>query len=62
MSRPTIFDVAKVAGVSIKTVSRVVNREPNVRASTGNASKMRSPCSNTGQTNPRETWRATART
>jgi len=34
MSRPTIFDVAKVAGVSIKTVSRVVNDEPNVRAST----------------------------
>lgn len=32
--RPTIFDVAKVAGVSIKTVSRVVNHEPNVRAST----------------------------
>jgi len=34
MSRPTIFDVAKVAGVSIKTVSRVVNNEPNVREST----------------------------
>ena len=34
MSRPTIFDVAKVAGVSIKTVSRVVNHEPNVRDST----------------------------
>jgi LacI family transcriptional regulator len=34
MAKPTIFDVAKVAGVSIKTVSRVVNREPNVRAST----------------------------
>ena len=34
MSRPTIFDVAKVAGVSIKTVSRVVNHEPNVREST----------------------------
>ncbi|MBT8088668.1 MAG: LacI family DNA-binding transcriptional regulator [Gammaproteobacteria bacterium] len=34
MPRPTIFDVAKVAGVSIKTVSRVVNREPNVRTST----------------------------
>jgi len=34
MSRATIFDVAKLAGVSIKTVSRVVNREPNVRAST----------------------------
>lgn len=33
-NRPTIFDVAKVAGVSIKTVSRVVNREPNVREST----------------------------
>ncbi len=34
MSRSTIFDVAKLAGVSIKTVSRVVNREPNVRSST----------------------------
>ncbi|MEM7081649.1 MAG: LacI family DNA-binding transcriptional regulator [Pseudomonadota bacterium] len=30
----TIDDVARLAGVSIKTVSRVVNREPNVRAST----------------------------
>lgn len=30
----TIHDVAKQAGVSIKTVSRVVNREPNVRKST----------------------------
>ncbi|MBT8132282.1 MAG: LacI family DNA-binding transcriptional regulator [Gammaproteobacteria bacterium] len=34
MPKPTIFDVAKLAGVSIKTVSRVVNREPNVREST----------------------------
>lgn len=34
MSKPTIFDVAKLASVSIKTVSRVVNREPNVRKST----------------------------
>ena len=34
MSKTTIFDVAKAAGVSIKTVSRVVNREPNVRPST----------------------------
>ena len=34
MSRSTIFDVANLAGVSIKTVSRVVNKEPNVRAST----------------------------
>jgi len=34
MKKTTIFDVAKRAGVSIKTVSRVVNREPNVRAST----------------------------
>ncbi len=30
----TINDVAKMAGVSIKTVSRVVNREPNVREKT----------------------------
>ncbi|MDH3612777.1 MAG: LacI family DNA-binding transcriptional regulator [Gammaproteobacteria bacterium] len=34
MPRANIFDVAKLAGVSIKTVSRVVNHEPNVRAST----------------------------
>ena len=34
MSRATIFDVATRAGVSIKTVSRVVNNEPNVREST----------------------------
>ena len=32
--RATIEDVASLAGVSIKTVSRVVNREPNVRVST----------------------------
>jgi LacI family transcriptional regulator len=30
----TIYDVARVAGVSIKTVSRVLNREPNVRPAT----------------------------
>lgn len=34
MSRSTIFDVASLAGVSIKTVSRVVNGEPNVSAGT----------------------------
>lgn len=34
MSKVTIFDVATRAGVSIKTVSRVVNNEPNVRSST----------------------------
>ena len=32
--RTTIFDVAREAGVSIKTVSRVVNNEPNVRDAT----------------------------
>ena len=30
----TIFNVAEAAGVSIKTVSRVMNREPNVREKT----------------------------
>lgn len=34
MQRATIFDVANLAGVSIKTVSRVVNDEPNVRPAT----------------------------
>lgn len=34
MPRPTIDDVASLAGVSIKTVSRVVNHEPNVREAT----------------------------
>jgi LacI family transcriptional regulator len=32
--RRTIDDVARLAGVSIKTVSRVLNREPNVRQQT----------------------------
>jgi LacI family transcriptional regulator len=31
-AKPTIYDVAGLAGVSIKTVSRVFNKEPNVRA------------------------------
>ena len=34
MPKATIDDVAELAGVSIKTVSRVVNREPNVRDTT----------------------------
>ena len=34
MSKANINDVAGLAGVSIKTVSRVVNKEPNVRAGT----------------------------
>ena len=35
-TKATIFDVAERAGVSIKTVSRVVNNEPNVRERTRN--------------------------
>lgn len=34
MAKATIDDVAELAGVSIKTVSRVVNGEPNVREAT----------------------------
>ena len=34
LKRPTIHDVARVAGVSIKTVSRVLNQAPNVRGLT----------------------------
>lgn len=33
-AQATVFDVAELAGVSIKTVSRVVNCEPYVRATT----------------------------
>jgi LacI family transcriptional regulator len=33
-AKVTITDVARQAGVSIKTVSRVINREPNVRKAT----------------------------
>ncbi len=33
-NKATVFDVAKLAGVSIKTVSRVVNSEPHVGAKT----------------------------
>ncbi len=33
-AQPTINNVAALAGVSIKTVSRVVNKEPNVRPAT----------------------------
>lgn len=32
--RPTIKDVARVAGLSFKTVSRVLNDEPDVRDET----------------------------
>ncbi len=34
MKKATIEDIAKMAGVSIKTVSRVFNHEPNVRETT----------------------------
>src|SRR6202007_1148868 len=34
MTRKTIHDVAKAAGVAIKTVSRVLNDEPNVKPET----------------------------
>lgn len=37
MARATLHDVAAKAGVSIKTVSRVVNNEPNVRPGTRDA-------------------------
>ena len=34
MSKPTIYDVARVAGVSIKTVSRVLNGETKASPAT----------------------------
>ena len=34
MAKATIDDVAALAGVSMKTVSRVMNNEPNVRPAT----------------------------
>lgn len=36
LAKPTIENVAKLAGVSIKTVSRVLNNQPNVRGATKN--------------------------
>jgi LacI family transcriptional regulator len=33
-SKVTIHEVARMSGVSIKTVSRVLNREPNVKTDT----------------------------
>ena len=33
-SKVTIHEVARLSGVSIKTVSRVLNREPNVKSDT----------------------------
>jgi DNA-binding LacI/PurR family transcriptional regulator len=33
-SKPSIYDVAALAGVSHQTVSRVVNGHPNIRATT----------------------------
>ena len=41
MKRPTISDVARAAGTSTKTVSRVLNNEPNVREETRNARQAR---------------------
>ena len=42
-SRVRIEDVAEAAGVSMKTVSRVLNREPNVREDT--RARSRDPAS-----------------
>ena len=33
-ARPTLADVARLAGVSLKTASRVLNGEPHVAAAT----------------------------
>ena len=46
MARPTMRDVAITAGVSLKTVSRVVNREPGVRADT--AARVQAAIANLG--------------
>ncbi|MEL6316609.1 MAG: LacI family DNA-binding transcriptional regulator, partial [Pseudomonadota bacterium] len=34
MSRPTVHDIARVAGVSLATVDRVLNERPGVREKT----------------------------
>ena len=52
--RPTMRHVAERAGVSLKTVSRVINDEPNVARRPPSASTRRSPSSASAAT----TWRA----
>ena len=50
---PTIYDVARVAGVSIASVSRVLNRQRNPRRKPGIASWRRSPSSASPRTGRR---------
>ncbi len=47
---PAMSDVAKLAGVSHQTVSRVLNDHPNVKARRANACSRRSPNSATAAT------------
>ena len=52
-ARPTMTDVADAAGVSLKTVSRVVNGEPGVRPETAAACTRRSRTSASAATTSR---------
>ena len=51
-----IFDVARLAGVSHQTVSRVLNDLPNVRPTTRARVERRSPSCGTAPPRRRERW------
>ncbi|WP_399476594.1 LacI family DNA-binding transcriptional regulator [Streptomyces sp. TRM68367] len=54
--RPTLEEVARHAGVSKSTVSRVINGEPRVRAEVADRIRASSPSRATCPTTPPGSW------
>ncbi len=60
-SAPTISDVARAAGVSLMTVSRVINNEANVRPTTREKVEAAIAQLNYAPNPPRAAWRGRRR-